>query len=116
VLKLANRFDNVGLINLNKDASKPSGNDEIIVMGYGDTSQGGSPSTTFQEVTLNHVPISDCNADGSYDGDVIGSTMFCAGVENGGKDSCQGDSGGPLIIGNTLVGIVSWGKCNIFDI
>jgi secreted trypsin-like serine protease len=30
-------------------------------------------------------------------------------VEGGGKDSCQGDSGGPIFVGNTQVGIVSFG-------
>jgi len=33
--------------------------------------------------------------------------MVCAYEKK--KDACQGDSGGPLAVGNTLVGIVSWG-------
>ncbi|XP_054152828.1 mite allergen Der p 3-like [Oppia nitens] len=34
---------------------------------------------------------------------------FCAGYDQGGKDSCTSDSGGPIKYQNTLVGIVSWG-------
>ena len=39
----------------------------------------------------------------------IGSSMLCAGIENGGIDSCYGDSGGPIIVNDQLVGITSWG-------
>ncbi|OQR67815.1 plasma kallikrein-like [Tropilaelaps mercedesae] len=46
--------------------------------------------------------------------DMIQTTMFCAGYEEGQKDSCQGDSGGPAVTNSTdgcaeLVGVVSWG-------
>lgn len=37
--------------------------------------------------------------------------MFCAGLDQGGKDACNGDSGGPVIGSDgTLVGVVSWGQ------
>jgi len=35
--------------------------------------------------------------------------MFCAGVEDGGKDTCQGDSGGPILLDGVQVGVVSYG-------
>lgn len=40
--------------------------------------------------------------------------MFCAGYEEGGKDTCQGDSGGPLVCEidgkYTVLGATSWGR------
>ena len=35
--------------------------------------------------------------------------MFCAGYQQGGKDSCHGNSGGQVVYNNELVGLVSWG-------
>lgn len=47
-------------------------------------------------------------------GDPLTSTMICAGIKEGGRDSCYGDSGGPLIAmagGKPIqLGIVSWGE------
>ncbi|XP_053619185.1 trypsin 3A1-like isoform X2 [Plodia interpunctella] len=39
----------------------------------------------------------------------ITDRMFCAGYEDGDKDSCQGDSGGPAILNGRLAGLVSFG-------
>jgi len=79
-----------------------SGN--LVVCGWGTTSQGGSLSAILLKVTVPFVNTATCQQ--AY-GNQIVAGMICAGT--GGKDSCQGDSGGPLHSGNTLVGIVSWG-------
>ena len=63
------------------------------------------------------VPVAstaNCNDSNSYAGQ-ISPRMFCAGLDQGGKDSCQGDSGGPLTRNTgggftVLTGIVSWGE------
>ena len=55
----------------------------------------------------------------------IGSTMICAGFDDGGCDACQGDSGGPIFTSTRcappgtpprVFGITSWGsKCDKED-
>jgi trypsin len=107
VIKLDTPFPSLQLAKLNDNSNTPSGDDEVVVIGYGATSEGGPQSNTLRKVTLNHVEHSTCND--AYDGEIDEATMFCAGVDGGGKDSCQGDSGGPLLMGDDIVGIVSWG-------
>jgi secreted trypsin-like serine protease len=52
-------------------------------------------------------------ANGEFSDFSMPDTDFCAGLEEGGKDSCQGDSGGPVAIFDggvaTVVGVVSRG-------
>jgi secreted trypsin-like serine protease len=96
---------------LNENPNIPNEAEVLTVIGYGATVEGGSGSSTLQEVAVNYIPAEKCNID--YNGHINGATMMCAGV-GGGKDSCQGDSGGPIVIeaGDTFiqVGIVSWGE------
>lgn len=46
-----------------------------------------------------------------YGIDWVTNSMFCAGLEDGGRDWCYGDGGGPLINRNTeaVIGLMSWG-------
>ncbi len=83
------------------------------VIGWGNTSEGGSVSSTLQSVDVPIVSDTTCNEPASYNGTVNGPLMICAGLADGGKDACQGDSGGPLMVpvGGVLalVGVVSTG-------
>ena len=58
------------------------------------------------------VPVTDrATCREQYGESDITDNMFCAGLEEGGKDACQGDSGGPMIDeSGALVGVVSWGN------
>ena len=84
-------------------------------IGWGLTSEGGSPSAELREVDLPIVSLETANASGAYDADLT-PDMLPAGFSSGGKDSCNGDSGGPLIVRNesndgyVLAGIVSFGS------
>ena len=57
---------------------------ELIVMGFGTTSSGGTSPNTLQEVTVDYIPNESC---GSYTPNLIKDSMLCAG--RAGKDSCQ---------------------------
>ncbi|CAB9504259.1 Venom serine protease [Seminavis robusta] len=107
VIQLSQSFPDLRTASINSNSGTPSGGQSMTVMGYGRTSYGGSSPGELLEVTINHIDHDQCNDD--YGGSIDEDSMFCAGVEGGGKDSCQGDSGGPLVIGDTLVGVVSWG-------
>jgi len=89
------------------------------VAGFGRLIQDGTPATVLQEVELPVITAAKCRT--YYPAKIwkpqtIFDSNFCAGYEEGGKDSCQGDSGGPFmcILPATgryfLAGIVSWGN------
>ncbi|XP_077867210.1 anionic trypsin-like [Saccoglossus kowalevskii] len=85
---------------------------ECVVVGWGETED------TANDLVLNQVVVpiisnTQCNSRTWYNGEIT-DDMFCAGYEEGGKDSCQGDSGGPLTCLRDdgawdLFGVVSWG-------
>uniref|UniRef100_H3DNH7 trypsin n=1 Tax=Tetraodon nigroviridis TaxID=99883 RepID=H3DNH7_TETNG len=92
------------------DQMFPAGK-ECVISGWGATeTQRYSSHLLNARVFL----ISDqrCKAPHVY-GNVLDSSMFCAGTLQGGTDSCQGDSGGPLVCETNgthyISGVVSWG-------
>jgi len=117
--------EDVDLIELNDDPAVPEADEEVTVVGWGDTLRDSNPFThelsdLLMEVQTNVITKDDCEDssgpadDGSqtsYDG-LITENMLCAQAED--VDSCQGDSGGPLFTskeggGYVQVGVVSWG-------
>ncbi len=101
----------VGLVKVNNDASLLAECDDVTVMGWGITNTNtGLLSDVLMEVDVSVVTNEKCDtsSDGSdsYEGQIT-ENMLCA--MDKGEDSCQGDSGGPLVLGNTQVGVVSWG-------
>lgn len=73
--------------------------------GFGRLSSDGESPTVLMSVDVKHVTPQLCKK--AYGSWRMTSDMIC--FADPGKDSCQGDSGGPLAIGDTLVGVVSWG-------
>ena len=91
---------------------------QTLTSGWGDTSEGGSPSDTLRSVVAPIILDSTCDQLGGLYSTFNAAYMVCAGHMSGGADSCQGDSGGPLAApgfeGTTpvfrLVGVVSFGQ------
>jgi len=114
LLKLNSPVTSITPIPYNTSPSVPSQGDELKVVGLGTTRAGGSQARTLREVVVE--TYSDQQCDRMYSGSIVKRTMFCAGVDQGGKDSCQGDSGGPIFTfdtqGNAIsqMGVVSWGE------
>jgi trypsin len=79
----------------------------VTVAGWGATCEGCAGSAGLRAVSKPVVSNAQCN---TWYGGGITAGMLCAGFAAGGRDACQGDSGGPLTQGNTLVGVVSWGR------
>ena len=75
-----------------------NGTGNCFVAGWGltDADDPNSSAPKLQEVAVEILNSTTCNATDSYNGTLF-SSMFCAGSFSGGFDSCQGDSGGPLI-------------------
>ncbi|RJQ78259.1 S1 family peptidase [Amycolatopsis panacis] len=95
--------------------AKPAGSSErslyaegtrATVLGWGRLAEGGQRSDILRSADVPLVSDSSCkSAYDTYDP----AKMVCAGYPQGGTDACQGDSGGPLMVGDTLIGIVSFG-------
>lgn len=91
------------------------------VVGWGLTDENApAVSDVLRQVDVPIVSDGECHAAYptiDFFGIVFGfdpTTMICAGLPEGRKDSCQGDSGGPLMAaqadGNWVqIGVTSWG-------
>jgi len=114
ILKLNEPVTSITPIPYNTSPSVPSQGDELKVVGLGTTRAGGNQARILQEVVVNTYSDQACNR--MYSGGIVERTMFCSGIDQGGKDSCQGDSGGPIFTfdaqGNAIsqMGVVSWGE------
>jgi len=76
------------------------------VVGWGRLFENGPKPGSLRAAEVPLVSDSECaRVFRSFDAD----TMVCAGYDSGGIDACQGDSGGPLLVGDVVIGIVSWG-------
>ncbi|KDR09769.1 Serine protease snake [Zootermopsis nevadensis] len=63
---------------------------EATALGWGIlTYHSPQRSCYLQEVKLSIIPRSQCLMKSRYTPDQLPSTLFCAGVPQGGKDSCQ---------------------------
>jgi len=92
--------------------------DRAMTMGWGATDPDGFEyPDKMREVEVGVIENALCEDlyEDVYYEDVIFETDVCAREQ--GKDSCYGDSGGPLVVGDTQIGIVSWGgeRCATFD-
>ncbi|XP_011641772.1 serine protease snake-like [Pogonomyrmex barbatus] len=95
-----------------------------IASGFGKTSyESNVGSNDLMKVQLNYISEDECKK--AYIEDIgtrklpdgLISSLLCAGIMEGGKDTCQGDSGGPLqrVLANpycmySVVGVTSFGK------
>ncbi|XP_046409253.1 serine protease snake-like [Ischnura elegans] len=75
----------------------------FVATGWGRVGFGGERSNELLKVELDVFDEAKCNK--TFEVEIrttnqlmrgIDSTMLCAGILSGGKDTCQGDSGGPL--------------------
>jgi trypsin len=99
----------ISYVTLAAAGSDPAAGSSAQTAGWGTTSSGGSTlPTALRKVTVPIISRATCQS--NYGASSVTTTMVCAGLAAGGKDSCQGDSGGPLVnAARQLIGIVSWG-------
>jgi hypothetical protein len=81
-------ISNAPRVKLNFNESIPSSGDNVTVIGYGNTVEGGSYSYDLLTVDLHEENFQRCrNHFGHY---AVEETMLCTtGPKEGGKDSCQ---------------------------
>ncbi|GAB0090781.1 Peptidase S1, PA clan [Sergentomyia squamirostris] len=79
-----------------------------VVTGWGLTSHQGSTAEVLQYLFTETITNAVCSQRLPGMGHLVWDHKICAGGIQG-RGTCQMDSGGPLAVGNTAVGIVSWG-------
>ncbi|XP_045449271.1 collagenase-like [Melitaea cinxia] len=78
-----------------------------VAAGFGRTSNSGGVSSVARHVSLQVIDNNTCAR--SYVAGIVVSSTLCTS-NSGGRSTCGGDSGGPLAMGNTLIGITSFGS------
>ena len=101
---------NIGYIGFEMTDDSLADGDRVEAFGWGKAANvpGEKPSAVLQVVDLAVIDTASCRTLGGWDDRQVTEKVFCA--RNASSKTCRGDSGGPVVRGNTLVGIVSWGK------
>ena len=69
----------------------------------------GSVPNHLQTIQLSTITNADCRARHTVaNANMVFDHKICTFTQTG-QGACRGDSGGPLVVGNTQIGIVSWG-------
>jgi trypsin len=92
--------------------------DMTLVSGWGFTKNELESNEVLRAVEVPVVNIKKCKKAYAREANKITAQMFCAGFDEGGRDSCAGDSGGPVKrkSDGVLIGVVSWGiDCALTD-
>lgn len=106
---------------LRTDPSWVKAGTNCIASGWGTTENQNDESYSEQLMELSVPILSTCGSGNDEKFNINYDVQFCAGYNDGGKDTCQGDSGGPLACPNSagayfLEGVVSFGnECALKD-
>ena len=113
IWRLSSRATEIPLATLAQEDPSTAPGITLLATGWGSTESFPDLPIRLQQVELPLLATRTCNDRDSYRG-MITENMFCAGFEEGGRDTCQGDSGSPLTqkrsgTYSVLTGITSWG-------
>ncbi|KZS03410.1 putative Trypsin-7 [Daphnia magna] len=81
---------------------------QAVIVGWGDTSEGGSNSNDLLKATVTVLTNEACNLQYNKINNTITNNMVCAAAP--GKDTYQGDSGGPMLVEGVQIGITNFGE------
>ncbi|XP_026739088.1 trypsin, alkaline C-like [Trichoplusia ni] len=84
-------------------------NQNVMVVGWGALSQGGSMSPQLRHIQLRSVNQQECINRFSDRNSVINENNLCTAIlDQGGLGQCSGDSGGPVYHNGVVVGLTSF--------
>ena len=79
---VASQLPNTNIVfSINGNKDKPTDGQDLVVLGLGDTVEGGADGAPdfLRDVTVKAISTDECNAASSYNGQVEDDVMFCAG-------------------------------------
>jgi serine protease len=86
------RPSNATIVNWNTNPDLPLDDEQVTVIGFGQTTEDGEVSMELLKVDVDVINWDTC--DGLISNQIFEEKEICAGVLEGGRDSCAGDSGG----------------------
>jgi hypothetical protein len=96
---------------INRQRDFPLVGEEVGLVGFGVTKEGGKLSPVLKEVNVNVYGYDLCYKTFHKEmGLKISDDLhLCTGTLEGGRDGCDSDSGTPLLVNNTIVGVTNDG-------